>query len=58
GEDFYLAPTDEEDRELEAPSTSKGKKRKAYQKKRRKKKKRASLENTDVMGEDEVQDGH
>ncbi|KAG0426596.1 hypothetical protein HPB47_026300 [Ixodes persulcatus] len=56
--DFDLALPDEEDTELEASSTSKGKKRKSYQKKTPKKKQRASLENTDVMNEDEIQDGH
>ncbi|KAG0442071.1 hypothetical protein HPB47_015785 [Ixodes persulcatus] len=57
-DDFSLAPADAEDTELEAPFSSKGKKRKACQKKTPKRKERASLESTDAMDEDEIQEGH
>lgn len=45
------------DEDWAAPSTSKGRKRKSYNKQKPKKKQRASLENTEVIDEDEIQDG-
>lgn len=57
-EEPRLVPLDEHnDKDWAAPSTSKGRKRKSYNKQKPKKKQRASLENTEVIDEDEIQDG-